>query len=96
MERLITSIEETNAIQTDLTAGSEEPVRKKRRYLSEKSITARQKNTTSLDKSSLSKATARKRRLQLFEAACQINGGSSGWTVPGQVGLCDTTVQKCP
>ena len=87
MEQLVTSIEERNVIQTELTAGSEEP---------EKSISARQKNPTSLDESSLSKATGRKRRLELFEAACQIHGGSTESSVPGQVGLCETTVQKCP
>jgi hypothetical protein len=69
-----------------LTAGSEEPVRKKRKFLSEKSISARQKNPTSLDESSLSKATGRKRRLELFEAACQIHGRSTESSVPGQVG----------
>ena len=95
MEELVTSIEERNVIQTELTAGSEEPVRKKRRFLSEKSISARQKNPTSLDESSLSKAAGRK-RLELFEAACQIHGGSTESSVPGQVGLCEITVQKYP
>ncbi len=61
-----------------------------------KSITVRQKNPTSLNESSLSKATGERRRLELFEAACQIHGGSSEWSLPGQVALCETTVQKCP
>ena len=67
MEELVTSIEERNVIQTELTTGSEEPVRKKRRFLLEKSISARQKNPTSLDESSLSKTTGRKRRLDCLK-----------------------------
>jgi hypothetical protein len=73
VEELVTSIEERNVIQIELTAGSEEPVRKKRRFLSEKSISARQKNPTSLVESSRTKATGRKRRLELFQAAYQVS-----------------------
>ena len=32
----------------------------------------------------------------MFEAACQINGCTTSWSLPGVVGLCDTTVKKCP
>ena len=54
------------------------------------------KNPTSLDdNSTVSSATKRRRREELFEAACQIHGGSDNWTLPGQVGLCDTAVKKC-
>ena len=33
----------------------------------------------------------------MFEAACQINGGSNekNARVPGEVGVCSTTVKKC-
>ena len=95
MEELVASIEERNVIQAELGAGSDEPARKKR-YLSDKSIAARQKNPTSLDESLLSEATVRRRRSELFEAACQINGDTTNWSLPGVVGLCDTTVKKCP
>lgn len=95
MEGLVASIEERNVIQAELGAGSDEPARKKR-FLSDKSIAARQKNPTSLDENLLSEATVRRRRSELFEAACQINGGTTSWSLPGVVGLCDTTVKKCP
>ena len=48
MEELVASIEERNVIQAELGAGSDEPARKKR-FLSDKSIAARQKNPTNLD-----------------------------------------------
>ena len=95
MEELVASIEERNVIQAELGAGSDEPARKKR-FLSDKSIAARQKNPTSLDENLLSEATVRRRRSELFEAACQINGGTTNWSLPGVVRLCDTTVKKCP
>ena len=83
MEELVASIEERNVIQAELGAGSDEPARKKR-FLSDKSIAARQKNPTSLDENLLSEATVR-RRSELFEAACQINGGTTSWSLPGVV-----------
>lgn len=47
--------------------------------------------------STLSQAQARKRRAELFEAACQIHGGRHGTNcrTPGEVGLYETTVKKC-
>ena len=79
MEGLVAIIEERNVIQAELGAGSDEPARKKR-FLSDKSLAARQKNPTSLDENLLSEATVRRRRSELFEAACQINGGTrSSW-----------------
>ena len=65
-------------------------------YLPEKSIKLRQKKPTVLT-SPLSQSQARKRRAELFEAACQIHGGRHGTNcrTPGEVGLCETTVKKC-
>ena len=65
-------------------------------YLPEKSVKLRQKMPTVL-MSPLSQAQARKRRAELFEAACQIHGGRLGtnYRTPEEVGLCETTVKKC-
>ena len=64
-------------------------------FLSDKSISMRRKNPTRLGKNStVSLATEKRRRLETFEAACQINRASVNWTFPGQVGLCDTAVKS--
>ena len=46
----------------------------------------------------MSPAAARKRQSEWFEVACEINGGSrnkENGQLPGQVGLCQTTVKNC-
>ena len=68
---------------------------KKGRYLPKKSLEERKKNLTSLD--ALSPSVGRKKRCELFEAACQINGGENERNSREleEVGLCETTAKKC-
>ena len=53
------------------------------------------KNPTRPGKNSTVSFATERRRLETFEAACQINRASVNWTFPGQVGLCKTAVKKC-
>ena len=45
----------------------------------------------------VSPSVSRKSRCELFEAACQINGGQikNNSREPAEVGLCETTAKKC-
>lgn len=69
---MVRKLEETEEIRCELEA----PCKKKAKhmYLPEKSVKLRRKTPTVLT-TPLSQAQARKRRAELFEAACQIHGG---------------------
>ena len=69
-------IEEVEDIHHQLRADVGTQRKKADKYLPTKSLTERKKNPTDLA-DSLSPSVGRKRRSELFEAACQINGGSN-------------------
>ncbi len=64
-------------------------------FISDKSISMRKKNPTTLGENSTVSVVTERRRSETYEAACQIHGATDRSTVPGQVGLCDTAVKKC-
>ena len=94
VEHVVRELEQTGEIASELGCNATAPC-KKGRYLPEKSIEQCKKNPTSLD--ALSSSVGRKRRSELFEAACQINGGQNenNSREPAEVGLCETTVKRC-
>ena len=95
VDEVVRELEEVDKIHHELRLDTGTQ-KKADKYLPDKSINERKKNPTDLA-DSLSASVARKRRSELFEGACQINGGSNekNYRVPGEVSLCSTTVKKC-
>ena len=73
-----------------------EPARKKAKFLSEKAARWRRRTPTSYINGKIggSKTVVIQRRRELFLAALEIHGGTSGSSTPAQVGLVDTALKK--
>ena len=69
------------------------PAKKKKNFISERGISARQKRPTGMP--GLGAAASRQRRADTFQAACEIHGAKKD-VAPAVIGLVDTIAKKGP